>query len=468
VFHDRDLERGAPVTSLWWDTLPVDMVGPPRTALPGDISCDVCIVGGGYTGLWTAHTLARLDPGLRIVVVEHEVCGFGASGRNGGWCSSFLPMSLDAIAHQTSRDDAIRLQREMFATVDHVVTTASEEGIDAHVAKGGTIKLARTPGQVQRLRNEVTDARAWGFGEDDVSWLDAADATARVRATDVMGAMVSPHCAALHPALLVRGLASAVERAGVAVHERTRAIELHPGRVVTDHGLVRTDAILRCTEGFTARLRSERRTLVPLYSLMVATEPIGDELWARIGWSQRETLSDGRQLIVYAQRTADGRIAFGGRGAPYHFGSAISPRFDVDPEVHGALEREIRTMFPVLRDVAITHRWGGPLGVPRDWHASVRFDRATGLGSAGGYVGDGVALSNLAGRALAHLVCGTGHDITTLPIVGHRSRQWEPEPLRWLGINAGLRLPAVLDRTEADGSRAPAPLTWLLGKLVPH
>jgi glycine/D-amino acid oxidase-like deaminating enzyme len=358
------------VISLWSDTLAPGMIGPPRSPLPGDTSCDVAIVGGGYTGLWAARTLSRLDRSLRVVVVERDVCGFGASGRNGGWCSSFLPMSLDAVARHSSRDGATRLQREMFATVDEVIASAAEDGIEADIAKGGTIKLARTVGQVQRLRAEVDDARTWGLGEHDLAWLDADDALDRVRATDVLGAITSPHCAALHPARLVRGLADAVERAGVVVHERTAARELRPGRVVTDHGTLRAEAVLRCTEGYTATVRGHRRTLAPLYSLMIATEPIDDAVWAAIGWSRRETLSDGRQLIIYAQRTGDGRIAFGGRGAPYHFGSAISlccraSRSRTSGEVHSACHG-----IGTRRSASTGRRaWGGPAGT---WATELR------------------------------------------------------------------------------------------------
>jgi glycine/D-amino acid oxidase-like deaminating enzyme len=212
---------------------------------------------------------------------------------------------------------------------------------------------------------------------------------------------------------------------------------------------VKADVVVRATEGYTTGLPHHRRALAPLYSLMIATEPLPASFWDAVGWAGRETFADGRHLIIYGQRTADDRIAFGGRGAPYHFGSRVRDGFDRDPATFAELRQVLESLFPALAGVTITHEWGGPLGVPRDWYTSVGFDRTTGLAWGGGYVGDGVGTSNLAGRTLADLVLGLDTELTALPWVGHRSRDWEPEPLRWLGINLGLWLTAGLDRAEA-------------------
>jgi glycine/D-amino acid oxidase-like deaminating enzyme len=209
-----------------------------------------------------------------------------------------------------------------------------------------------------------------------------------------------------------------------------------------------------------------RRAVAPVYSLMVATEPLPEPTWAQIGLAGRPTFGDLRHLIIYGQRTADGRLAFGGRGAPYHLGSAVRPSFDRVPAVYSELRRVLGELFPVLGDVAITHSWGGPIGIPRDWCASVGLDRSTGLGWAGGYVGDGVSTTNLAGRTLADLVLGVSSSLVRLPWVGHRSPAWEPEPMRWLGLNAGLRVMGMADRTEARtgrSSRAAAVMGRFLG-----
>jgi glycine/D-amino acid oxidase-like deaminating enzyme len=434
--------------SLWFDTLPEPVR--PRAPLPGDTDADVVVVGAGYTGLWTAYYLLGADPALRVVVVESEVAGFGASGRNGGWCSALFPVSAATLAREAGADAAISQYAAMRASVAEVAKVTTAEGIDADLARGGTVVLARNAAQLDRAHEEVAEARRYGL---DVALLDRDEALRRLAATDVLGATYTPHCAALHPAKLVRGLADAVERRGGVVHERTRVVSLAPGVVDTDRGRVRARTVIRATEAYTARLPRLRRAVVPVYSLIVATEPLPAATWEQIGLRERETFADHRNLIVYGQRTADDRLVFGGRGAPYHFGSRIEPGYDRDPAVFAALERTLAELFPVLRGVRITHRWGGPLGIARDWHASVAFDRAAGLGSAGGYVGDGVATANLAGRTLADLVLGADTPLTRLPWVGHRSRPWEPEPLRWLGANAALRAMTWADSAEVRTGR---------------
>jgi glycine/D-amino acid oxidase-like deaminating enzyme len=410
-------------------------------------------VGAGFTGLWTALYLARADPSLRITVLEAETAGFGASGRNGGWCSALFPASLESLAARSSRSDALAQHAAMRQSVDEVMQSAAAEGIDAHMAKGGTISLARSRPQLARAESEVRDARRWGRGEDELRLLDAAEATAVLAGTHVRGATYTPDCAAIHPGRLVRGLADAVVRRGVALYEQTPATAITPGQVTTQHGIVRAERVIRATEGYTRTLDGERRRLVPVYSLIIATEPLSESVWEQIGLRRRETFSDHRHLIIYGQRTADDRLVFGGRGAPYHFGSRIRTAYDRNERVFSSLHATLVDLFPVLKDTRVTHAWGGALGIARDWTASVGLDPATGLGWAGGYVGDGVSTTNLAGRTLADLVLGRDTELTRLPWVGHRSRSWEPEPLRWLGINAGLRAMTWADQEEGRTGR---------------
>jgi glycine/D-amino acid oxidase-like deaminating enzyme len=433
--------------SLWHDTVPTDWT--PRPRLAGDVDADVAIVGAGLTGLWTAHYLAEAEPSLRIVVLEAETAGYGASGRNGGWCSALFPASLPKLAAMSDRDRALAQHRAMRATVDEVIRAAAAEGIDADIAKGGTIVLARSRAQVRRARHEVAEARSWGRDEDELRLLDADEATGVLRGSRTLGATYTPDCAAIHPAKLVRGLAAAVERRGVTIHERTRVVSIDPGRAQTDAGVVRAATVIRATEGYTAALPGQARAVVPVYSLVIATEPLSPSTWDEIGLARRETFSDHRHLIIYGQRTADDRLVFGGRGAPYHFGSRIRPEFDRDEQVFARLYATLTDLFPVLEGTRITHAWGGALGIPRDWCASVGLDRETGLGWAGGYVGDGVSTTNLAGRTLRDLVLGQDTELTSLPWVGHRSPEWEREPLRWLGINAGLRAMTLADAEES-------------------
>ena len=437
--------------SFWLDTVPGTLA--PANRLAGDVEVDVAIAGAGYTGLWTAYYLSRAEPGLRIAVCEREIAGFGASGRNGGWCSALFPASLGKLERMAGRDAAIAMQRAMQHTVDEVAAAVSAEAIDCHWAKGGTVQLARSAAQLDRATAEVAEAREFGFGSGDLKLLTAAQASDLVAATGVLGGTYTPHCAAIHPARLVRGLAEAVRRRGVTVFERTPVTAIEPGRLVTPSGTVRARYVIRATEGYTPQLPGQRRAIVPVYSLMIATEPLPDSFWDRAGLAGRPTFGDLRHLIIYGQRTGDGRFAFGGRGAPYHLGSAIRPSFDRAPAVFAALRQTLAELFPALGEARVTHAWGGPIGVPRDWCASVGLDRSTGVGWAGGYVGDGVATTNLAGRTLADLVLGKDSGITRLPWVGHQSPRWEAEPLRWLGVNAGLQVMVWADRQEARTGR---------------
>jgi glycine/D-amino acid oxidase-like deaminating enzyme len=440
---------------------------PERSGLAGEREADVAIVGAGYTGLWTAYYLAKADPTLRIVVLEARTVGFGASGRNGGWCSALFPVSSRRLASLpgSDRDAAIAMHRAMQASVNEVGLVSAAEGIDCDYHKGGTIVLARTPTQLARARAEVAEAHDWGPG--DLRFLEPDEVASRVRATKVLGATFTPHCAAIHPGKLVRGLASVVERLGVTIHEHTPVLAIEPGRAITQYGVLRAEVVVRATEGFTPSLAGESRTVAPVYSLMVATEPLDAATWDRIGLADRPTFSDHRHLVIYGQRTADGRLAFGGRGAPYHFGSRIKPSFDNEPRVFKGLQSTLRELLPGLDDVRFTHAWGGPIGVPRDWCASVGLDRGTGLAWAGGYVGDGVSTTNLAGRTLTDLILRRDTGLVHLPWVGHRSRQWEPEPLRWLGINAGLRAMTAAD-TEEKLTRHESRIAHLMSPLLGH
>jgi glycine/D-amino acid oxidase-like deaminating enzyme len=253
----------------------------------------------------------------------------------------------------------------------------------------------------------------------------------------------------VHPLRLAHAIARGCIARGVRLHEGTGVVEVGPHRLTTSGGTVRAGVIVIATEAFTARLPGHRRDVLPIYSLMVASEPLTAAQWDEIGLAERPTFHDARHSIVYGQRTADGRIAFGGRGAPYHFGSRVDPAFDTNERVRRMLVDSVHDMFPVLADVAFPFHWGGPLGVPRDWRCAVRFDPAAGIAVAGGYVGDGVSTANLAGRTLADLITGRDSELLQLPWVGHRPRRWEPEPLRWLGVNAVRLAAAVTDAIEA-------------------
>lgn len=433
--------------SLWLSNPELDLT--PRAALAGDAEVDVALVGGGFTSLWTAYYLTRLDPSLRIMVIERDVCGFGASGRNGGWIVGELPAGVETYAAYGGHDAAMRQARELFATVDEIGRVTSSEGIECGFAKGGVIRWARNGPQAARQEADISHARSLGFTEEEMRLLTPDEARAYGNAADVRSGIFFAACAAHDPARLVRGLATVVEQRGVTIVEQTAASVVEPGRVVTDHGTVRAEAVIRATEAYTRDLAGERRTLIPIYSLMIATEPLDEATLDAVGLGTRPTFADDRYMVVYGQRTDDDRIAFGGRGVPYAFGSGIDPAIEKDRTAHDLIHEALVEILPDLEGVEITHRWGGVLGAPRNWTPSLSFDRASGFGTAGGYVGEGVAASNLAGRTMADLITGTASDLVSLPWVGIQSRKWEPEPLRWLGVRGTRMVMDHADRTEA-------------------
>jgi glycine/D-amino acid oxidase-like deaminating enzyme len=439
--------------SFWYRQIGLPDPLPP---LPGDRDCDVCIVGGGLTGLWTAYYLASADPGLRITVLEAEFAGYGASGRNGGWLSAELAGSREAYAAGPHGQAGVdRLAAELRTTVDEVIEVCARHGIDADIVRNGVVYVARSPAQLARLTAETGGA---AVGRT----LTADETRERINVTDVLGGWYDPDCARVQPAKLVRGLVRVVRELGVTVHERTRVTAIEPGRARTAHGTVRATHILRCLEGYTAGLPGHRRTWLPMNSAIVVTEPLDARRWAAIGWAGSELLGDNAHAYCYAQRTADGRIALGGRGVPYRFRS----RTDVDgitqSRTIGSLRAVLARLFPAAADVPLAHAWCGVLGVPRDWCASVGLDPRTGLGWAGGYVGSGLTATNLAGRTLRDLVLGEPTGLVDLPWTNRRVRSWEPEPLRWLGVRGLYALYRRADRREDRG----LPRTSRLGDLA--
>lgn len=437
--------------NYWFDSLGETIVL--RPGLPGRaaLDVDVAIVGAGLTGLWTAYYLAKADPGLRIAVLEKRFAGFGASGRNGGWCSALFPASTAKLERQHGLAAALAQRRAMIDTVDEVGRVTVAERIDCDFLRGGTVSLARSAVQREAARAEVAEAARYGVDDIRLTEFGTFD----------------PACARVHPAKLVRGLARAVEKLGVAIYEDTEVVGWTSGRVATARGAVTAQTVVIALEGYGATLRQTHRTVLPLYSLMIATEPLADAVWDEIGIAHGQTFADFRHLLVYGQRTADNRFAFGGRGARYHFGSAIRESYDRVPAVFTHLKRALDEIFPAAADVAVTHSWGGPLGVPRDWHATASFDPETRIAHAGGYVGDGLSTTNLAGRTLTDLILLRDTELTRLPWANHRSPRWEPEPLRFIGSNLGTTAMGFADAEERVTKRASV-IARMMGPLTGH
>lgn len=451
--------------SFWY----ADLGGIParRPGLSGDRTADVCIIGAGYTGLWTAYYLKKADPALNIVVVEKDFAGFGASGRNGGWLTGGFAWSHEKYLSNGGEAGVRNMVRAMNGTVAEVIRVAEAEGIEADILPTDELMVATNPAQLANLKAEVDHRRHWGE-EDRAFAIGADEAMARVRIPGTLGGMLVTGVARVQPAKLVRGLAAVVERLGVTIAEGTEVTAIAPGQVTTRAGRVSATTILRCTEGFTATLPGLKRDWLPLNSAQIVTAPLPPDVWGKIGWQGHEILGDFKNAYCYCQRTREGRITVGARGVPYRYGSAVDQSGAPDGETIRRLIAILHRHFPAARNVAVDHAWCGVLGVPRDWCATVGLDPATRIGWAGGYVGVGVSTSNLAGRTLAELTLGRDSGLASLPWVNRRVRKWEPEPLRWLGVHGMYGLLNAADareeRLRGGPSRLAALGNWLTGR----
>jgi glycine/D-amino acid oxidase-like deaminating enzyme len=445
-------------------------IGLPKTRRPSltsDTSADVAIIGAGFTGLWTAYYLKKSQPDLDVVIVEKDFAGFGASGRNGGWCMGTFAWNHEAYARATSRAEVLDMVKHLATAVPEISRICAAEGIEADILATEEMMLATNPAQLARMRAEIAHRQHWGDGHR-VRELSAAEVQQRISVPGVLGAMVVSGMTRIQPAKLVRGLAEAVERLGVRLYESTECLSYDKGEILTPKARVTAPIILRCTEGFTAGIKGHKRDWLPLNSAQIATVPLPPEVWEKIGWQGHELLGDMNNAYCYCQRTREGRITVGARGVPYKFGSKMDRNGAPDAETIRRLTAVLHQHFPEAAKYPIDHAWCGVIGVPRDWCATVGLDRDTGLGWAGGYVGTGVSTSNLAGQTLAELALGRDTALTRLPWVNRRVRHWEPEPLRWLGVHLMYKLLHIADAREArlaiPPSRFAAFGNWLTGR----
>lgn len=443
--------------SLWMDQLDEPLAA--RPSLQADLRADVVIVGAGYTGLWTAYYLKRQAPQLHIVVLEAEIAGFGASGRNGGWLmgnilgEDRLLAGLPAEARRAAFD-------LLHGIPDEVADVTAREGIACDLRKGGVLYCAaRYPEQLSGLQEHLRHLRGLGLGEDDYRWLEPGELAEQLRVANPYGALYSPHCATLQPARLARGLARCVEAMGVELYEQSRVTDWQRGLVRTASGSVQADWVVPAVEGYAASLPPLGRHQLPVQSLIVATEPLSAPVWAEIGLARGQAFSEASRQVTYGQRSADDRLVFGARGG-YRFGGRLRSDFNLTED-----ERELRRyllgeLFPQLRDVRLTHAWGGNLGMARRFQPHMLRDPRNGIALSGGYGGEGVGASNLGGRTLAALILGQDNELTRQPWVHadsglERLPGWEPEPCRWLGYNAIIRSFVHEDRVLADPHSAP-------------
>lgn len=432
--------------SLWWSLVDHPEFSPGQL----DRQWDVVIIGGGFSGLWSAHHLISADPHLKIAILEQARVGSGASGRNGGWASALYPASEEKLLRHFPKEVVSNLRAHLREAIDEIGAFIEKENIECGFYKGGTLIVARNQGQLARLQSHV---------EHGSSILGVQETRDRIGMTRALGAVYSPHCAALNPAALVVGLAHSLERRGVAIFENTLA-ELTPTKKVRVEGCeINTRSVIRAIEAYHANSRDQ----IPIYSLMIATEPLPAEVFNEIGLHNRETFADGSHLVNYAQRTADNRLVIGGRGAPYTWGSRRNEARETQQGIHQKIQKMTEDWFPVLKNYEFTDAWGGAVGITRDRSPYLRWNGT--YGEMGGYAGDGVTLSYLTAATLADLVMKRASTRTQLPFVQWQNPLWEREPLRWLAVNATIKLSGAADQEEQI-SQKPSLLMKALAPII--
>ena len=431
---------------------------PRRVRLAGSIDVDVAIMGGGFSGLWTAYYLLEHNPRLKVAIFERHHVGYGASGRNGGWCSPRFPLRVSSAVDQFGSECARRLWLEMEQTVQTIADVCEREGIDADMRRTGILSVARGAHELPSIRELYGHYQR--LGVTSYRLFTAPEVAERVNVSNVVGGLFTPAGAAINPMKLVVGLADAVERRGATIYEDTVVTDFAGGEqphLATAAGQVRARlAIVLAGEAYLAELPRLHRKILPVYSTIVRTAPLTPAQWQRIGWQGGELLSSQRKTVDYLTRTADGRILFGSRGAPYRFGSKIAPEQDIHEPTIAAIKGIFRDWFPALADVAFADAWGGPLGMPRDLIPTASFDPATRIATACGYTGNGLGTSNLAARTLADLILDRPSPLRELPIAMHDSPDWELEPFRWLG--ARFMQHAFIRSDEAREAGRPLPI----------
>lgn len=450
----------------WWlrEALKAERDSAPVPSLIGTTDCDVAIVGGGYTGMWTAYELTERAPGARIALLEQDICGGGPSGRNGGFVHAWwdqLPLLVDL--HGPER--ALETARASEAAVSQIGEFCERHAVDAWFVQGGYLQASASPAQDGEWDRAAALCQRLGIGGAYVP-MTAAEVRARCASPRFRGGVLMPGGATVQPALLARGLRRVLIERGVAIHEQTRVRRLLPGtpvRLQTASAEVRASQVVLGLNAWAAGWPGFRTRLLSWGSYIVLTEPIPDRL-EEIGWTGGEAVTDSRFTIHYFRTTQDGRIAFGAGVGEAGYGGAIGRRFTADRRAVARAAAGLRHLFPMLADVRIDDAWGGPIDISSDRLPAIGSLHGGRVHFAHGYSGNGVGPSRLAGRILAAMVDGGEDPICRLPIVGARARGFPPEPFRYVGARMIREALVRKDEAEDEGRRAGA-LVRLIARL---
>jgi glycine/D-amino acid oxidase-like deaminating enzyme len=420
--------------SFWLATCPPYQ---PNAPLQGEVHADVAIIGGGFTGMSTAYYLRKADPSLRVIVLESEVIGFGASGRNGSFAMTVIGLGIDVLAMLKGKQAALEGHRYMERAVDTVGELVEENNLDCDYTRPGFLRMATTPGYVKKIKKQIELCHALGI--TGIDWLERDAARAEVNSDLYLGAWWEPRMALVNPVKLVREMKRVAQKLGAEIYEHTPVMTIERGAnftLQTPGGNVIAQKIVFATNAYSHLFPMIRRKQIPAWTYMVATEPLSDKQFDAIGWQHRQGVEDARNLIHYYRISPDNRLLMG--GGPVGLGFGDNMNFDSDANAWRHLEEHIGYVFPALKGIKITHRWGGPF--------SVTVDLTPALGYVGdkravyslGCIGHGVSMSHLNGQTIRDLILEKQTDLTDVFFVNRRVIPWPPEPLR-LGLSLGIR-----------------------------
>jgi glycine/D-amino acid oxidase-like deaminating enzyme len=430
-------------TSFWLDTYGPYTSDPP---VEGDIQVDVAIVGGGFTGLSTAYNLRKEQPGLKVAVLEAEVVGYGASGRNGGFSMTLFGLEPAVTKALFGHQRTVEAHHYMERAVDYVDALVKEHGIQSDYEFPGFLRAATTPGYAKRIQHDLEILTSMGV--TGIEWIEADRIRAEVDSPLFLGGWWEPRCGLLDPAKQARELKRIAKEAGAIIYETTPVSEIQRGakfRLSTPGGWVTAEKIVLATNAYSHLIPGLRSKQTPVFTHMVVTQPLTPEQLAGIGWKNRQGIEDARNLVHYFRLTADNRLAMGGSDVSLTYGRDMSR--DLNERIFADLERDVVSLFPGLKGVRFTHRWGGPVSVP--------VDMAPAIGHLGdkravyslGCVGHGVSMTHLNGCTLTDLVLERQSELASVWFVDRRTIPWPPEPLRLLAgqaIRGYLRLEDAL------------------------
>ncbi|MDI6798050.1 MAG: FAD-binding oxidoreductase [Desulfatibacillaceae bacterium] len=415
--------------------------------LEGDIRVDVAIVGGGFTGLTTAHFLKKAEPSLNVALLESQVIGFGASGRNGGFNMTLFGLTMGITALRFGRAKAREAHLYMERAVDTLKALVEENSIDCDYEHPGFLRVATSPQYARRIRHEIELAHELGLG--GIEWIDQDAVREQVNSPTYLGAWSEPRCGLINPAKLSWGWKGVIKGQGVAVYERSPVISMSKtgsNRVIltTPNGRVDAAKVVLATNAYSHLVPGIKWKQVPIWTHIVLTEPLTQKQLEPIGWKNRQGVEDARNLVHYYRLTADNRLLMGGRDISFAYGYNMDK--DINESVFKGLKKDVAQIFPSLADVRYTHQWGGPVSVTTDLTPAMGYLGSKNVIYSVGCMGHGVSLTHLNGATAADLALEKKTDLTDTFFVNRRVFPWPPEPLRMVASKAILAAMHVQDK----------------------